>query len=924
MHKPFHVRMLVSATLAIALMTGAVAKGAELKNQPSLSSDVAPAQKTVLDNGLTIITKEIHTSPVVYFSVWYNVGARNEYTGATGISHMLEHMMFKGTSTFPVAGETDKLVRRIGGIGNAGTSNDYTVYYETVPAGMESVALRIEADRMHNALLRDEDLQSERNVVMEERIMRNEDSPTGLYWEELDATAFKVHPYGWPVIGWMDDIKAYSQDSIRDYYKSHYAPNNAFIVVCGDFRTSEILKTIRDAFGPIKPSDLKPARKIAEPPQMVTRSVEYHTDKTNLAYVNYLYHVPTYGDPDSPALELLAYILSSGRQSRMFREFVESGIASNADAIDATNADPYLFYFDIEVLPGIALTEIESRLDKLIENIKSETVSESELQRAKNRFRADTIFGAQSTSSYGRQLGWFEIATGDHDFLDKYLADIDRVTTADIQRVARKYLVPANLTRGRLIPETPESGGAGDGAPSSPEWLLQQSREYNYSGKPASSKSSAKIAIPEKFPQLKFAEKATRTVLDNGLTLLVYPNTAFPTVKVYGLVKGAGSYADPDARSGLAKLTAMSLRRGSRKFTYDQINEALEFTGAEIGFSAGNEQLVLDGSFLTKDFTNGMDMLADMLINPTFPEEGVVIDRGVASADAFEATRDPRSMAWQAFVESYYGKHPYSHPVFGIRDEIDKLTPADLAQFHAATYSPDRTIIAVVGDIDPAAAVETVRKYFAGWQQNPSGKLEVPPVTVPKNGVAVNAKIMPEKSQNVFFMGGPAPRPEAPDYVAFDIMSDILAGSDLTSRLYTAIREKEGLVYYVYGYDLPKSTASTFQIVAGVSPANIARTVELARREMAAIASTPVSDTELEDAKRFAIGKQLISLETNGQIAKTLVDIEYQGMALSFIDSLPARIAALTTSDIQAAAARYFDPHNVTIGVAGPEAVIAK
>ncbi len=288
-------------------------------------TDTSDVKLTKLENGLTVVTKEIHTAPVVNISVWYRVGSRNETIGITGISHALEHMAFKGTKKYPEAGVTDRMIREIGGSGNAGTNVDYTIYYETVPAGKQGVAIDIEADRMNGMLLRQDDFSPEKKVIKEERKMRNEDSATGLFWEEINAAAFKVHPYGWPIIGWMSDIDSLDASKVRKYYESHYAPNNAIVVVAGDFETEEVLEKIKSTFGKVPRGANPPAMNAVEPEQKVEKRIVYTSDKTNLAYVVYAYHAPSITGADSPALEIAAAVLSSGRESRLFKNFIESG-----------------------------------------------------------------------------------------------------------------------------------------------------------------------------------------------------------------------------------------------------------------------------------------------------------------------------------------------------------------------------------------------------------------------------------------------------------------------------------------------------------------------------------------------------------------------------------------------------------------------
>jgi len=877
------------------------------------AEEINPVLKTTLENGLTVITREIHTAPVVFFSVWYRVGSRNEFSGETGISHALEHMMFKGTAGYPQPGETDEIVRRIGGVGNAGTSTDYTVYYETVPAGMENVVIGIEADRMAGALLRAQDFESEREVIMEERMMRNEDSPTGLLWEEINAAAFKVHPYGWPIIGWMEDIKALDTEKLREYYESHYAPDNAVVVVCGDFDTESLLEKVGNAFGGIPAAEnRKPGPELVEPPQRVSKRIVFPSDKSNLAHVVYTWHAPTYGNEDSPALEIIDSILSSGRESRLSKTFIDGGLAGSVDAVHDTNTDPYLFYINVEVRPGVDTDTVENALDETVSSLKSEPVSDYELQKAKNRFRAEHVLDTQSTTSYGRMMGWFEISTGDPEFWDKYLDEIDAVTAEDIMRVAGEYLVDTNRTVGVLIPQGgPRTGSSGVHPGPAKEYGYTDAGTHEL---PAVEPGEIEL---DDFPSIDFSSRVKRVVLENGLVLLVYENHAFPSVSIEGRIRGGGSYSDPPGKEGLAKLVTRMIRRGTENRSYEEINRELEFVGASIEFNSGNETLVFGGEFLKKDFSMGVDLLADMLLNPSFPGDALEVERGVALAEHAAEQKNNRRRAWNAYMDLFYQGHPYSNPVSGTEEGIDSITREDLVGFHERVYRPDRTMIAFVGDIDTDEAVELARKYLGGWGAPDSKPFSPPPPPTVKE-LRKKEVEMPEKMQGVFYVGFPAPLPDSDDYEAFDMMADILAGSDLTSRLYRAVRKEEGLVYYVFGFDLPKTVSSSFQITAGTTPQNFLKTLDLILGEIRRIQTEPVGEKELTDAKSFAVGHLPMSIETNEAIASTMLDFEYNGRPFEDIDNYADTIRGITAQDIMDAANKYLDPKKYILGVAGP------
>ncbi len=408
--------------------------------------------KTTLDNGLKVLLLEEHKAPVVTFHIWYRVGSRNEQLGRTGLAHLTEHMMFKGTAKID-GQEFSQIIRRNGGRDNAFTSQDYTGYFVTLAADRIHLPLELEPDRMVNLLLDPDEVARERSVVMEERRLRTEDDPNSSLWEEVQAAAFKAHPYGNPVIGWMEDIRKLNHEDLRTFYETYYAPNNAVVVVVGHFDRAELLPKIREAFGGI-PRGPEPLRvRSVEPPQNGERRVVLTRQDAQLASVVAVYHVPNLTDPDSYALDVLEVILAGGRSARLHRQLVyEKQLALSAGALySRVAADPELMSLFATPAPGKTTEEVEQALYHEIERLKTELVSPRELQKAKNQIEASFIFSQDSIFSLARQLAAYESVAG-WQYWTAYVPGIRAVTREDIQRVARKYFTVENRTVGVLIP----------------------------------------------------------------------------------------------------------------------------------------------------------------------------------------------------------------------------------------------------------------------------------------------------------------------------------------------------------------------------------------------------------------------------------------------------------------------------------------
>jgi zinc protease len=413
--------------------------------------------ETFLPNGLKVILLENHRTPLITFQVWYRVGSRNEEWGKTGLSHMLEHMMFKGTKKVGPE-EFSIVIQENGGNDNAFTSEDFTAYFENIIADRVEVPINLESDRMQNLLLREEDFLTERMVVMEERRLRTEDNPKAYLLEQLEAAAFQTSPYHWPTIGWKEDIDRFTVEDVRDYYNKYYKPDNAFIVVVGDFKKEDILSKIQKAFGPIPKGTALNQKEDIDSPQTGERRV-FSRREAELPYVVMGYHVPNIRGPDSFVLEVIAAILSSGKSSRLYQGLVwEKRLALDVDADNSLlSRDPGLFYLSAEPLSGKDMAGVEKALNEEIERLQRETVGGQELEKAKNQIEADFVYGQDSLFYQAMLLAQYEIAA-DWRKIDEYIPSIRKVTAEDIQRVAKQYLTPDNRTVGILIPLPPKDG----------------------------------------------------------------------------------------------------------------------------------------------------------------------------------------------------------------------------------------------------------------------------------------------------------------------------------------------------------------------------------------------------------------------------------------------------------------------------------
>jgi zinc protease len=415
-----------------------------------------------LPNGLTVLVLENHKAPVAVFNVFYRVGSRNEQFGKTGLSHLCEHLMFDGTRKLKPE-EFSNIIAENGGVDNASTGSDFTEYFELMNKEHLDVPISLEADRMAN--FDPKGFTQERSVVEEERRLRTDDNPEAALDEVVRAAAYVQHPYHWEPIGWMQDIKRLTLQDALSYHHVYYSPQNATIVAVGDFHADQVLKQISEAFGGIKNGPKPPPMKIVEPPQEGERRVELR-HAANLPAFEEAFHVPNLSSPDSFALEIASEILADGKSSRLYKTLVvDKRMVVSIDAgYDMTSFNPGLFVVDGQMRPGVKTEDAIAEVDRLIAALRDKPVGAEELQKAKNLEQAEFVYAQDSIQYEAMLLGIYQML-GNYKLLDQYLAGIDKVTAADVQRVARKYLVKSNLTLGDLIPTGVLPPGAGGGMP---------------------------------------------------------------------------------------------------------------------------------------------------------------------------------------------------------------------------------------------------------------------------------------------------------------------------------------------------------------------------------------------------------------------------------------------------------------------------
>lgn len=876
-------------------------------------------QEVKLDNGLTVLLKETHAAPVFTAQVWFKVGSRNEHVGITGISHMLEHMLFNSSKNYK-KGDITRIIRERGGIENAATWTDFTYYWQLLSSENLELSLKTLAERVGNASLLDEEFQKERTVVLSE-LQGKQNDPDWLVYEGLWATAFMAHPYHWPTIGWESDVSNVSTAQLKDYYRTYYYPNNATLVLVGDFDSQKALALVKKYFGGTPEGKLPRPVYTTEPPQRGPREIVIRREG-NAERIMLGYHIPELTNPDTYPLMVLDQVLSGGRSSRLYQALVETQLATSAWSSAGSRRDPALFMLGATARQGVGVDALDKALREQVEKARTTLPTDNELQAAKNQLEAYFVFQNDSVSDQGEQLGYYNtLATWQYG--ETLVPRVKAVTAEQVREVARKYLIDDKVTVAKFVPTAPNGGGtAGSGAgPVGPVHNSRMPGASYLSGVEAAKQAAEKNAAPATGTQRSDLARPHREVLPNGITVIVQENPSNPTVAVAGNLK-AGSYFDPQRKTGTAELTAEMLGRGTQKRTALELAREIDFVGANVSTRANVESASFDAKSLKKDLPLVMDILSDRLRNASFPQDQFERAKGERLSNLRQSEESPEAGAFRAFYNTVF---PAGHPYHELKiDEAEKqlqsVTRDDVIAFHKAYYRPDTMIISIAGDVKAAEAVELVKRYFGDWQATgPKPEVNIPTIQPQAQSTQEVIPMMDKSEVSVVFGHAMGVRRSDPDFYAVRVMNQILGGAGaLASLLGEDIREKQGLAYDVYSTFDATLGAGPWYAALGTNPKTADQAIKSLKADVEQFRQKGATQQQFQQAREFIIGVFPIALETNAGVARTLLSAEFYGLGMDYIQNYAKIYRSVSLDQVNAAARKYLHPDAATLVVAGP------
>ncbi len=851
---------------------------------PPAGSDIPaipPGVKiSTLENGLTIIVREDHSAPVVSAQAWAMAGSIHEgrWLGA-GLSHVLEHMLFKGTTT-RAGGRIDQEVQAAGGYMNAYTSFDRTVYHIDVPNTGTRVAIDILCDIMQHASLPPDELAKELDVIRREMDM-GQDDPARRSGRRLFETAYTKSPYRFTVIGYLDIFNELKPEDIRGYYTEKYAPNNVFFLVVGDVQPEEVVAQIREAYARSKARALPAVVLPAEPRQTAAREI-IEEAAIELGHLHFAWHIPDLRHPDVAALDVLAVLLGNGHSSRLYQEVREKqGLVNYADAWTYNPGNPGLFGLSAMV-DADKFEKARAALLAEIEKLKARPVTEAERQKAVKQFISATLATRKTMQGQAQDLGGSWLATGDLNFSQRYLAAVKRVTSADLQRVACEYLTEANRTLYALLPNG------------------------------TSPKLSAVVEVNRE-------QAIQKHTLANGLRLLVKEDHRLPFVEMRAVFQG-GVLAEQAGNNGITQLLARLMVKGTRTRSAEEIATEIESVGGSLDSYGGNNSFGVNAEVLSSDLATGLELMADTILNPTFPSPQLEREREVQIAGIRAQKDELLKCAFKTMRRGLFGQTGYGLDMLGTEETLMKLTSADVQKFYQQLARPDNCVLAIYGDVNGEAVRAAVERHFARWRApaDQGARDELGVRSSPGPIAAGRVTETRDKKQAVVVIGFPGTTLAAADREPLELLQE--ACSDLGSRLFLRIREKLGLAYYVGAQNLLGVAPGYFAFYAGTEPEKAALVEAEILKEVELLRTESLTAEELSRAKAKIIGQRKIGRQDLGNVATTTALDELYGLGFGHYDAEDARIEAVTLAEVQAAAQNYFRPEAAVIAVINPGA----
>jgi zinc protease len=874
-------------------------------------------QKYKLANGLEVILSEDHRLPLVAVNIWYHVGAANEIVGRTGFAHLFEHMMFEGSKHVP--GSSHAHFLEAAGVSdfNGTTSFDRTNYYETLPSNQLELALWLESDRMGYLpdKLDQANLSNQQDVVRNERRQSTENRPYGVAEEAVFHELFsKDHPYYPMVIGSHADIQAAKLEDVRNFFKTYYAPNNATLAIVGDFDPAKTRQIVEKYFGLLKSGPEVPRVKVATPP-ITSERHKVVEDNVQLPRVYEAWLTSPIFKPGDAEADITAGALGGGKSSRLYKKLVyEKQLALDVEANQQSLALRSVFQIEATARPGVKPEDLQKAIDEELDKFRNSGPTAEEMNRARNGIETSHISGLEILNAVADTLNSYNQYVGTPDFLSGDIKRYEDATPEAVKAFAQQQLQPNQRVVVYCVSGKPNLG---------PEVATPKSEAKDTSrsgGEPVNADAAWREKPPAPGPERPLHLPVPEQFkLSNGLTVFYHEWPGLPLVAA-SLVFRRGSGANPMDRPGLASFTARMLQEGTATLSSPQIADRSADLGTSISSRATVDASRLGTEALTRNFPDILELLADLVLHPSFPQKEIDRVRSERLAALVRERDEPFTLASRVLSAALYGpKNTYGYPEIGTAESIKATTREDLEYFWKQNYSPDDAALIITGDIKLTELKPLLEKQFGAWksENTPAPNMGTPQSSDAKL-ILVDRPNAPQTTL-VFFSLGPAR--STPDYPQIELMNAELGGL-FSSRINMNLREEHGYTYGAGSTFRYHIAPGPFLVYSDVRTDVTAPATTEVFKELRRMRDTQMTPEELKLAKDSIARSLPGRFEHSSETAASFAELYVYSLPLDYYSKLPEHINAVTVQEAQAAAQKYIQPDKITVLAIGDRAKI--
>jgi zinc protease len=876
------------------------------KARPNTNSKGNAAKRIKLKNGLSVLLMENHKAPVVSVQMWVKTGSADEAKGEEGISHFIEHLVFKGTEKFGV-GEIASTVEASGGELNAYTSFDQTVFYVNISREFGDVAMNVISEMMGFPEFDSTEIDNEREVVLEE-IKRSNDSPGRQASRLLFSTVFKKHPYGIPVIGYDKIIKKVSRKTLVDYYHGRYNPKNMHLVVAGDFDPKTMQKQIEENFGRIGSFKTRGVKRKTEPKQTAAR-IKVSQTRFEEAQFHLAFRIPGAKHKDIAALDVLAMILGQGESSRLYGKMrLEKPLTNSVGAGTFTPKDVGLF----TISGSLNVEQIDGAFKALgeeLERIASAPPSADEMNRAITNLESEEFYSMETIEGVARKAGSFENLMGDYAYFQKFLKQIYALKPEDILKAARKYLSPQQMTIVLMTPRNEKQLES-----NLKDWVKTQTKAH--------ARASKLKSKPVKSPRIKKTQwkiaggsgstEIEKVTLASGARVLILPNTATPVLSAKAAFLG-GVRIEPEGKGGLTELLSRVWTSGTKSMDETEILRKIEGIAAGLSAFGGRNSAGLSLQAISPFEKEGLELFQELLVAPVISNMSVEREK-VVMLEAIRSREDnPGQLVSQLFSEAMFKGHPYSRDSLGTRESVGALTKADTEKALGSISFSENLTIALTGSVDRDLwldrLTEATNSMPRGKKMGSTFKHEGP-----KKDEKAFKKL--DREQTHIIMGMKGLKLDDPRRYTLQVIQSILAGQG--GRLFLELRDKASLAYSVSPMRMEGVDTGYFGAYIGCSPEKGTKAIQMLNEEFAKLVETEVQQVEIDRAKRYLIGRHDIDLQRSSSISSAILFNEIYGIPGEETFTYAEHLREISAADIMALAKELFAQPRILCAV-GPK-----